>query len=128
MKKRMKSGTTGALDAATEPLGVADAIADAAHTGGPALPDPAESAAAAGWFAGAVAAEATLDVPPTTDATGISESDLAGFDAAGRLAAIPDRASPAAEPIDGPAPTLEFGREGAPAVARERGVFAPGPA
>ena len=40
MKKRMKSGTTGALDAATEPLGVADAIADAAHTGGPALPDP----------------------------------------------------------------------------------------
>ena len=51
MKKRMKSGTTGALDAATgppEPLGVADAIADAAHTGAPALPDPAESAAAAG--------------------------------------------------------------------------------
>lgn len=51
---------------------------------------------------------------------------MAGFDAAGRLAAIPDRASPAAEPIDDPAPTLKFGCEDAPAAARERGVFAPG--
>jgi hypothetical protein len=50
-----------------------------------------------------------------------------GFASAGRPAGNPDRASRAAEPFDGPAPTLEFGRGSAPAAAVERGAFARGP-
>lgn len=51
----------------------------------------------------------------------------AGSGSAGRPAGNPDRASRAAEPFDGPAPTLEFGRGSVPAAAAERGTFARGP-